>query len=240
MPVLSQWDLTLTPQDVLRAQGADPELVRKRRPVLWEIASWAANEGMPLLTPQVLYQELTVKSMTHERLELTSGLSPSDERLIISGPLVSEHLLGASAVVAMLCTVGDALEETASLLMEEDPMRGWALDSAGSAAAELLATHASHHFENLAQAKGWQSSMPLNPGMVGWPVPQGQTQLFKLLETEQEKQQDFNVTLNENYLMQPRKTVSLVLGVGAEMNPQGRICDYCTMSETCRYQNHYR
>jgi hypothetical protein len=239
MPVLTNWQLDLTPEDTLRAMGADPIIVKERRPALWEIAVWAVGEGLPLLAPQVLYQEFSVQSLTHERITLANGATPGQDRLIISGPLVAEHLLGASKVNAMICTIGGMLEETAGMVIEEDTLRGLALDAAGSAAAELLATIASHHFENMALNDGLQCSMPLNPGMIGWPVQIGQIQLFKLLEEEREQQPQFTVDLNEDVLMQPQKTVSLVLGMGENLSQQGRICDYCSMNETCRYQNHY-
>jgi len=239
MPVIEDWQLDLTPEDTLRAMGADPVIVKERRPALWEIAEWAVGEALPLLRPQVLYQDFSVLSQTHERITLANGATPGKDRLIISGPLVAEHLLGASSVNAMICTIGEMLEETAGMVIEEDTLRGLALDAAGSAAAELLATIASHHFENLALKNGLQCSMPLNPGMIGWPVQIGQIQLFKLLEEERERQPLFKVDLNEELLMQPQKTVSLVLGMGENLAQQGRICDYCTMNETCRYQNHY-
>jgi hypothetical protein len=239
MPVLVDWSLDLTPEDTLRAMGADPVVVKERRPALWEIAEWAVAEALLLLAPQVLYQEFRVQSLTHERITLANGAGSGKDRLIISGPLVAEHLLGASEVNAMICTIGQSLEETAGMVIDEDTLRGLALDAAGSAAAELLATLASHHFENQARKKGLQCSMPLNPGMIGWPVQVGQIQLFKLLENEREGQPQFQVDLNEDVLMQPQKTVSLVLGMGENLAQQGRICDYCTMNETCRYQNHY-
>lgn len=208
--------------------------MRQRRPAIYAIAEWAAQEGAPLLKPVVLYQEFTVAAITHERLTVNNG-----RRKFISGQLVGEHLLGASRLIAMLCTIGPDLEETASAVMQEDALRGLALDAAGSAAAEILATHASHYFETQARQQGLQCSMPLNPGMIGWSVPEGQPQLFNLLAEERSLHPELNIGLTESYLMTPRKTVSLALGMGEKLAPAGRICDYCNLNETCRYQNHY-
>lgn len=239
MPVLTDWNITLTPDDILRAQGANPELVRQRRPIMLEIAEWALQEGLPLLQPQVLYQEFLVQQVLHERIYL-QGDPGENASLYVAGPLMVDHLLGARNVTAMLCTIGGQLEETAALLINEDMLHGLALDAAGSAAAEVLATMASHHFETQAAALGLQSSLPLNPGMIGWPVEEGQNQLFKLLERERASQAGFPVTLSSTYMMQPRKTISLILGTGKELTRSGRICDYCNLSETCRYQDHYQ
>jgi hypothetical protein len=39
--------------------------------------------------------------------------------------------------------------------------------------------------------------------------------------------------------MIPRKSLSMVVGLGSDMERSGRACDYCSMQETCRYQDHY-
>lgn len=239
MPVLKDWSIHLTAEDVLRLQGANPDLVRQRRPYLFEFAQWAVEESLPLLEPRVLYREFEVRSLTHERLYLDTDGSKSHHRHSIAGKLIGEHLLGAQVLIAMLCTIGEALEETASLVLAEDALRGMALDAAGSAAAEVLATSASYHFERLASTRGMQTSIPLNPGMIGWSVEEGQPQIFELLAEEQAAHPEFGVSLNASHLMIPRKTISLVLGQGTHLARQGRICDFCSLNETCRYQDHY-
>ena len=238
MPVLEDWTIQITAEDVLRLQGANPDLVRERRPFLFEIAQWAVQEGTPLLVPQVLYREFEVESLTHERLYV-SVYGSTGKRRFISGELVVKHLLGAQVMIAMLCTVGDQLEETASAVMQEDPLRGLALDAAGSAAAEVLATNASYYFESLAVERGMQTSIPLNPGMLGWSVEIGQPQIFNLLAEEQHGNSGFQVSLTGSNLMIPRKTISLALGQGVNLSRQGKICDFCSLNETCRYQDHY-
>jgi hypothetical protein len=40
-------------------------------------------------------------------------------------------------------------------------------------------------------------------------------------------------------MMVPRKSISMVLGFGADLTSTGRACDFCNMRETCHYQDHY-
>ena len=54
MPILDQWDLRLDADAVLRGHGADPNILRLRRPRLFEIASQALNEALPIIHSQVL------------------------------------------------------------------------------------------------------------------------------------------------------------------------------------------
>jgi hypothetical protein len=226
MPLLRDWDLSLDVDQVLRAQGADPAVIRARRPALVDAAEQALQEGLAYLAPVAAYRELAVESLRHERLFLTGG--------VLTGPLVAQHLRSAQQVVVLACTIGDALERVISEAMSEDPVRGLALDGLGSAAAEGLAAAAAAHFEDQARAQGLQTTIPLSPGMVGWPVEEGQAEIFSLVDGG-----EAGISLTSGGMMVPRKSISLVLGVGKDVAAEGRACDFCNLRETCRYQNHY-
>jgi hypothetical protein len=227
MPVWNNTGLDFDVDAVLRGQGAEPEAIRKRSPRLVEIAERALEEGRALLQPQTLIRELDVKTLRHERLMLDSGS-------FLSGELISEHLGPAERVVLILCTIGDALEAHAAEVSKDNIVYGLALDGVGSAAVEALANEACKYFEDQAVQNGLQSSIPISPGMVGWPVDKGQPEIFSILEPEQ-----IDVRLTEYGLMIPRKSLTMVLGFGPSMKTGGRTCDYCAMKETCRYQDHY-
>ena len=56
MPVLSEWKLDISTDDVLWAQGSDPAIIRKRSPRIVEIAEQAVIEGSQYLHPTVVYE----------------------------------------------------------------------------------------------------------------------------------------------------------------------------------------
>jgi hypothetical protein len=134
----------------------------------------------------------------------------------------------------MVCTIGSLLDEMVSSLFKVDPSLAVAMDGVGSAAVESLAIQACNYFENQVKDEGLNTTMPLNPGMVGWPVEQGQPEIFTLLDSE-----EILVTLNESCMMSPNKSLSMVLGVGKDVSPVGSSCDYCSLKGVCKYQNHY-
>ncbi len=233
MPVLKQWEFQLTPDDVLRSQGADPGVIKLRRPSLVKITENAIDRGVPLLQPQVLYEKYEVTGLVHERLELSG--SPSNHRKPhLSGQLIAQHLARSQAVIIMVCTIGSLLDEMVSSLFKVDPSLAVAIDGVGSAAVESLAIQACNYFENQVKDDGLNTTMPLNPGMVGWPVEQGQPEIFTLLDSE-----EILVTLNESCMMSPNKSLSMVLGIGKDVSPVGSSCDYCSLKGVCKYQNHY-
>jgi hypothetical protein len=222
------WDLSLTIDHVLRGQGADPLRLRQRRPALVEIAAWALQEGLPLLQPVVLAQEFQIQSVRHEELILASQVR-------LKSALLTQHLAGARKVVMMVCTVGPQLEAITTEMMASDPLQALALEGVGTAAVEMLATLVANRWETRSQAGGLSASIPLSPGMVGWPVEVGQQQIFSTLNTAA-----IGVRLTEGGMMVPRMSISQLLGFGERMVLQGRTCDYCNLKETCRYQDHYQ
>jgi hypothetical protein len=227
MTVLEKWDLRLDVDVVLRSQGADPAAIRKRSPSLVESAERALEEGNPLLQPRVKVRRYLVEDLHHERLKLEGNGR-------LSGGLLAEHMGGAQEAAIVLCTVGEALERRAAEVSKEDAVYGLALDGVGSAGVEALANAACALFEEEAAKKDCQVTIPLSPGMVGWPVEQGQPQIFDLLDAG-----EINVRLTESMMMLPRKSLTFVLGIGKELVAGGRTCDYCSLKETCRYRDHY-
>jgi hypothetical protein len=220
------WPLEVDVDAVLRAQGGDPERTRARGSAAVGVAEEALAEGLSLLEPAVVCARLPVTSFQHRKLLLGAGGGG-----LLSGPLVADHLHSADEVVAVVCTVGPALEERVSSWMRSDPAHGVALDAVGSAAVEQLATLAVAQVEEQAAADGLCTTIPLSPGLIGWPLDSGQRQIFALVDAAA-----IGVELTAGSMMMPRKSRSLVIGVGPHVLREGDVCDYCAMRETCRFR----
>lgn len=227
MPVKRDWILNLTVDQVLRNQGADPAALRKRSPKLAEIAQQALEVGSALLEPAAAYQQFKIASRTHEQVRLEGGH-------LLSGKTIARLLATSEEAVVVVCTIGGMLETYVSEILPEDPLMGLALDSLGSAAIETLAEEACAFFASQASSRGMQATLPLGPGAEGWQVERGQRQIFDMVEAGQA-----GVLLNPSSMMTPQKSLSLVIGLGKSIDTSGKICDYCTLRATCRYQEHY-
>ena len=227
MPIQREWDLIVDADQVLRGQGADPKAIRTRSLRLVELAEQAILKGSALLKPKLLYRRLKVDGVVHERIQLEDGTE-------LRGKLLTQHLAPASEVLVILCTIGADLENKVSEVMKTDMVYALALDGLGSAGVEALANAACRRFESEAEEKQLETSIPLSPGMVDWSVEEGQPQIFELLSAE-----DIGVSITPSWVMLPRKSLSMVLGIGDQMIDAGTTCDYCSMRETCCYQDHY-
>ena len=218
-------DLNITVDSVLRGQGADPDIIRSRSPRLIAIAEKAMDLVINLIEPAVLIKEFKVTDFRHNGLELDGGNK-------ISGPVVAGHLVGASYLSVVVCTVGPRIDAYALEVMEDDIVLGLAIDGVGSAAVESLANAVCRDIELKAASEGNQTTIPLSPGMIGWGIEEGQSLIFDLINKD-----EIDVSLTSHKVMIPRKSLSMILGIGPNISSGERICDYCTMRETCRYKD---
>lgn len=225
--ILRQWDLQVPVDAVLRMQAADPEVVIGRSPALVAAAEKAIVEGVQLVEPVVLFRAFKLQAVVHERLTLERGMA-------ITSKLLVQHCAAADFLVVAVCTVGEMIQRKVEDHFQEDPILGLALDAYGSAAVESLATEFCACVEGTAAQSDKKSTIPLSPGMVNWPVDQGQRQIFEILDPGV-----IGVRLTQASMMQPQKTISLVVGLGEKIANDGITCDYCSMRDRCHYRDHY-
>jgi hypothetical protein len=227
MPVLRDWDLKLSIEDVLRAQGARNI---SSSPVSSEIsaaAERALREGMPLLQPAAAYAEYRIQSIKHERASFSEGGGLSGRNIVL-------HLAAARTATVVICTVGGIIDEFVKAVFKSDPLYALALDGLGSAAITALSERVCSFVADKAAARGWETTLPLSPGSDGWPAGKGNQELFDLVDVS-----EAGITLTQSGMMVPLKSLSMVLGSGPEVDNSGRVCDYCTMKNSCRYQDNY-
>jgi hypothetical protein len=217
-------DLQLDEDAVLRGQGAEPSAIRTRKPRLVELATQALEQYSYLLEPKVIFRQLYVNKVAHEKIELEDGC-------FIRGGWITQQLAPAKRVIALLCTVGSGLDDASGSLWDTNPLLALALDGVGSAGVEALAQAACQQVEVQANLFGLQTTIPFSPGMIEWPVETGQPIIFELLSEQNNK-----VELTSSYMMKPRKSLSMLLGVGPDFGTKGSTCDFCAMQEHCKYR----
>jgi hypothetical protein len=224
MELMTHFDLTFTVDDVLRGEGTDPTIIRTRRPTIVKAAEDAIAVGSSNIHPAVVSQAIEVVEHHHERIILKGG-----EELV--GPLVAHHLAGAEKVIPVICTIGPELEKLASSKIEENPLLGMALDGLGNAAIEKVSQSICTRIAEQAQVMGLTTSGSLSPGDIDWPAEKGQAQIFSLLDPSRA-----GVKLSSSGMMIPVKSISFLIGIGAEMS-QTDQCKLCTLQERCRYRH---
>jgi hypothetical protein len=225
LPILDQWDLEISVDEILQAQGGDPAGMKARSPQLAQIAEQALAEGSGYIHPRVKYQVYALECVLHNQLNLSGGGH-------ISGSLVVEHLAAAEQIAVIVCTVGSQIEIHAAHVMTSNPSYGLALNGLGSAAVEVLGNAVCIYFEGQALHKGHKTTAPINPGMEGWSLKKGQKQILDLLDLTQ-----VGVHMNPSGMMRPIKSLTMVIGMGPAVMKTGNPCDYCSSRDRCQYRS---
>lgn len=224
MPSVRIENISIDVDLVLRAQGIDPGRLRGKHTKLIELTSRAIEVGYDYLSPQAVFETFSVLDVKHNRLTLDNGK-------MLSGDLIGRHLASANRVALAVCTIGPHIGEFTSDLFEKDPALAMAVEGLGAAATEVLANLVCHEINQLALAEGLMTSLPINPGMVGWPVEEGQPQIFACLDAA-----SIGVELLYSSVMTPLKSLSMAVGFGNHFDQNLTTCDFCGLAKTCAHK----
>jgi hypothetical protein len=227
MPILRDIPISLTLDQVLEAQkGAR----RWADGMMAKIAQQAIEMAQPLYAPAAGYVELAVRGVQGEHVVLASQNGRGREHVLKIGPH-ADLLAPATRLFAAVCTIGPALEErVAQLHQAGETLVAYWLDSVGVMALGAVGESLRCMVEEKAAARGWGVSAGLGPGsLVGWPI-QGQRDLCALLPLS-----DVAVRLNDHCVLEPHKSVSVVIGMGPgyESHQVGSVCRFCSLADSC-------
>jgi hypothetical protein len=222
LQVFTDVPLAIDPAEVLRFQGykAGRDVPSADVRALFDEA---LAEGRRLMTPRA------VARWAHARGPSQDELDVEGERLCIPG--IGARWGKVEHVAAAVCTIGEALEERVRELWDarELPLASM-LDSVGSGAVESLA----EYVNDLLCQQGLPTLRVTNrisPGYGDWDVAE-QRRLFRLCPGDA-----IGVALNEACVMRPGKSISLLVGAGADARVDHYFsqCARCWMRD-CAYR----
>jgi len=229
MPIRCDFRLTLKLDEVLRAQGIKDysRLKPTMKSAIHELLD-RVNDG-DLVEPAVVYETYHVAEVTDNHLKVEGNDA------VLHGSLLHSVLAEARQLAVAVCTIGPALERQASdYFSQGESLRGLLLDGIGSAAVGALGSETCQTIGREASVRGYQAGSPISPGSPRFPVSE-QWELFRMAPA-----QDIGVRLSESGLMIPRKSLSMIIGLGPQMGTwtATESCDHCNLSRTCRYRAH--
>jgi hypothetical protein len=226
MPVIRDIPLSLKIAEVLRRQGfrkgakVRPEIRLLIREVL------SSLKKSRLLEPAAAYEYYAVKSMTGSQISLEGDRA-------IHGQLLPAIFPEAKELAPVVITIGPKLEKQATDFSKNgETLRGMILDGIGSAAVDSMVPEVLRLIATEASSRGYEISSPVNPGMPGFPLTE-QWNLLGLVNAD-----EIGVRLTASGVLIPRKSTSMVIGIGPQMTrwTQAEICGRCSLRETCHYK----
>lgn len=227
MPVIRDIPLKLDYDDeVLRRQGLGggarvrPEIKRVITKLLAEV------EADKLLEPAVAYRIYPITELGSERISLEGDK-------VVEGPLLPATLPEAKELVILIATIGHRLEkQVTDYTKSRGALHGMVLDGIGTAAVDQLIPEAMGIIAAEVAVRGYEISSPVNPGMPGFPMTE-QWNLLELVPAD-----EIGVSLSSSGVLIPRKSTSMVIGIGPKMTrwTQAEVCARCSLSKSCPYK----
>lgn len=220
MPVLS--DLCLEPREeqiLKRFAGSElkPDLnVRER---LEELNADLSS----LINPSIAYDIFEVANIEPESIAL------ENER--IEGSLLPTLFEDCKQIMVAVCTIGPQLEEKVEQLINEgNLLNAMLIDELGNAAITELEEKCLRIANEKADEEGLTASGCICPGKKGFTLDE-QAKILKMVNA-----QNIGVRLTISNMMYPRKSTSLVIGIGTNLG-HWDMCEYCEMRGRCSYNN---
>jgi hypothetical protein len=226
MPVIRDIPLSLETKEALRRQGLGrgakvrPEI----KALILELL--ASVKKTRLLEPAVAYEYYTVSGMNGSQISLEGNKA-------IQSPLLPAIFPEAKELAAVVVTIGPRLEkQVTDYTKNGQALRGMILDGIGSTAVDMLALETLKIIGDEVSSRGYEVSSPVNPGMPGFPLTE-QWNLLGLVSAD-----EVGVSLTHSGILVPRKSVSMVIGIGPKMTrwTQAEVCARCSLRESCHYK----
>ncbi len=178
-----------------------------------------------ILKPQAIFETYRITEIDNDKIYLEGGE-------VLRGTLPSHLLKLAEEVITLVCTIGKDLErEVEHYYRKKKMVKAVLMDDIGNFALNLLAINICQIVGLNAEKKGYYTSKPLTPGLRGFPLEE-QGNIYKLA-----KAQNTNISLTSHLMLDPRKSLSMVIGSSA--NPFNQtdnpLCTYCEGQGKCRY-----
>jgi len=226
MPVIRDIPLSLKTSEVLRRQGlgGGAKIRPEIKILIQELL--ASVKKARLLEPAVAYEYYTVSSINGSQISL-------DGDKAIRGPLLPAIFPEAKELAVLLCTIGPRLEKQVTDYSKSgETMRGMILDGIGSTAVDMVTPEVLRRLASEVSSRDYEISSPVNPGMPGFPLTE-QWNLLGLVNAD-----EIGVRLTASGALVPRKSLSMVMGIGPKMTrwTEAEVCARCSLREICHYK----
>lgn len=221
MPILSNLYLEPREEHVLKRLGHfDNPKVGMKLDIRERIEEFYSNLN-GLVAPSIAYDILDIKKVESEAIQVDGTW--------IEGYLLPMLFGECQQFMVAACTIGPHLEQRVDrLLGEGNLLNAMLLDEIGNAAIYELEDYCFKIANKKAEEKGFTASGCIIPGQDGFALEE-QAKILNLVNA-----QKMGVKLTEFVIMHPRKSTTLVIGIGENISHWDK-CEYCDMRYRCEY-----
>lgn len=161
-------------------------------------------------------------------IHLDEGIELCETNTVFTGRDIANHLRECNRAVLLCATLSVEADKVIRKYQITDMAYALASDALASAAIEQVCDAAEEEIKQSAPYITWRFS----PGYGDLPI-ELQNQILALTDAPRK----IGLTVTENSILIPRKSVTAIIGVSsAELPVQKRGCAVCNMRESCQYR----
>ncbi|SFR17602.1 hypothetical protein SAMN05660706_1486 [Desulfoscipio geothermicus DSM 3669] len=216
-----KFDLQLNKDDI--ACSVWNNLSKTANPSSNDLPERVLDEAHQLARVKAVCKTMKIIKTTDRQVFLEGGQALTSSLLVcLAGP--------AQSLFLAICTLGDLIDKR----VDEYNRRGLAahayfLDVAGTCLIESAGRKLVKQVKNKFNSAGYKTTIPLGPGHSYWKNFIDQQIIYDLLNPK-----DLGVKILSSGMMLPKKTLSLVMGIGHELPPsKENHCHYCGIGHKC-------
>lgn len=174
------------------------------------------------VTPKYVYREASVE-LTDE------GIRLDDVSSVLTGDDIKKHLKGCNKAIILAVTLSAEADKLIRQTAVTDMAESLAVDCLCSAAVEQVCDLAEQ--EIFSQIKAPYRTWRFSPGYGDLPLTLQKDLLLAL-----NAQRRIGLTVTENSLLIPSKSVTAIIGISdTPIEKSGRGCAFCKMRESCAF-----
>jgi hypothetical protein len=145
-----------------------------------------------------------------------------DDKTFSCGKIIYSALKNSETIAFLISSIGDEINNWSKHFMDNNELlKGYLIDKIASELVEQLADKTELLLEDELKAIELKETNRYSPGYCGWSVADQQN-LFLLLP-----EKFCGVSVNDNSMMIPIKSVSAVIGVGQNVEKKDYVCSIC-------------
>lgn len=172
--------------------------------------------------PEKIRLQSGYKIFNPRKVKLNGDSFFIDNRLFSCGKIIYSSLKNSETIAFLISSIGKEVELWSKHFMDNNEMlKGYLVDKIASELVEQLADKTELMLENELKEIELKATNRYSPGYCGWSVADQQN-LFSLLPAK-----FCGVSVNDDSMMMPIKSVSAVIGVGKNVEKKNYECSIC-------------
>lgn len=219
---MDAFELEINKEEVLRYLGYKGQDIDGN---LTNTIEECREEIKKIITPRVVYSYKNIKSSD-------DGVEVITTNLILKGNDIKEHLKNSTECVLMAVTLGNEIERQTRLYEKTNLTKALILDACATTVVEEVCDIVENSVKEKAILSGMNITFRYSPGYGDLPLDV-QNSFLRALEA----QKKIGLTVSENNLLFPRKSVTAIIGiVNSGIEKKKKSCKECSNYENCSFK----